>query len=114
MQIRHPSAGDLLRRDLTMVRAFFDKQGVATLSVDEGEEFVFKEIDDDLEEIDDESEEGLNNEEIKDNNETETEYCANEEENKDSNDEVECHFAIPEGWDDTKDMEWLESKRSWN
>ena len=43
-----------------------------------------------------------------------TEDCANEEENKDSKDEVECHFAIPEGWDDTKDMEWLESKRSWS
>ena len=116
MQIRHPSAGDLLRRDLTMVRAFFDKQGIATLSVDESEEFVLKEIDDDIEEIvDDESEEGSNNEEIKDNNETETEDCANEEENKDSNDEVvECRFAIPEGWDDTKDMELLESKRSWS
>lgn len=36
----HPSADELLRRDIQTVRDFFAKQGINTLSVDETEEFV--------------------------------------------------------------------------
>ena len=45
VEIRHPSADDLLRRDLTMTKAFYDKQGIRTLSLEESEEFVLKECD---------------------------------------------------------------------
>jgi serine/threonine-protein kinase RIO1 len=40
---RHPQAGELLLRDLTMIKSFFDKQGITTLSIDDSEHFVLKE-----------------------------------------------------------------------
>jgi RIO kinase 1 len=40
VDLRHPEAMNLLRRDLDRVRAFFKKQGVKTLDLEEAVEFV--------------------------------------------------------------------------
>lgn len=45
----HPSARDLLKRDIQTVRAFFVKQGIQTLSVDDTEEFVLTGFSDEIE-----------------------------------------------------------------
>jgi serine/threonine-protein kinase RIO1 len=40
VDLRHPEAMNLLRRDLGRVRAFFSKQGVKTLGLEDAVEFV--------------------------------------------------------------------------
>mmetsp|Transcript_7814 Transcript_7814/g.10926 ORF Transcript_7814/g.10926 Transcript_7814/m.10926 type:complete len:436 (-) Transcript_7814:103-1410(-) len=45
VEIGHPASFDLLRRDLSMVNAFFKRQGVRTLEEDEAEAFVLREHD---------------------------------------------------------------------
>lgn len=93
VEIKHPSARDLLRRDLTMVKSFFDKQGITTLSTDETEEFVLKEIDLSVEE-----------------SEIEVGEDANHEHNISNELEGERWRHSIKGWNDLKDMEWIETK----
>ncbi len=87
VQVRHPSAGDLLRRDLTIVKSFFHNQGIATLSVNDSEQFVLKDIENN-EKFDDKQEESSSV--------TEHEIGNVEEDSS--------------GLDDVKDMEWIETK----
>lgn len=93
IEIQHPSAKDLLRRDLAMVKSFFDKQGITTLSEDDSVEFVLKEIDQAVEDSETELEEDVNHEDDTIN---------------DIEDEQWRHSI--KGWDDLKDMEWIETK----
>ena len=57
IEVKHPSSKELLIRDLSMVRTFFNKQGIVTLNLDDSEHFIMvKEIDFDFEDtMDDES-----------------------------------------------------------
>jgi RIO kinase 1 len=43
---RHPEAHELLKRDLTRVKDFFDKQGIETKSLEEALQFVIEDSDD--------------------------------------------------------------------
>jgi serine/threonine-protein kinase RIO1 len=47
VEVRHPEAADLLRRDMERVRSFFVKQGVMTLTVDDSLHFVTDEAQND-------------------------------------------------------------------
>lgn len=40
VDLRHPQAMELLRRDLDRVRTFFEKQGVKTLKLEDAVEFI--------------------------------------------------------------------------
>ena len=40
VDVRHPQADELLRRDLLRIKQFFDRMGISTLSEDEGHDFV--------------------------------------------------------------------------
>jgi serine/threonine-protein kinase RIO1 len=119
VEIRHPSAGELLLRDLKMVKAFFDKQDVTTLSVEESERFVLKEVDNSMEESK-MSEENLGDVNLKCGNDGDVEvkedsdiadYIGTDdtelEENCDIANKGKNKIHI---WDDLKDMEWIESK----
>jgi RIO kinase 1 len=49
VEVRHPEAIDLLRRDLERVRSFFVKQGVTTLTLEDSLNFVTDETQNDEE-----------------------------------------------------------------
>jgi len=89
VEIRHPSAGDLLRRDLTIVKSFFHNQGIKTLSLKDSEQFVLKDIE--------------NDDVTDDEQDTKEEKCT-------SITEQESFEKRPTGPDDVKDMEWIETK----
>ena len=93
---RHPQAREFLRRDLTMIKSFFDKQGITTLSIDDSETFVLKEC--------------INFEGSKTNDlisVVEEIFQEEEEGNNDSDEEEEEEDS---GWDDNIAMEWIEAK----
>jgi RIO-like serine/threonine protein kinase len=45
VDLRHPESMNLLRRDLERVRAFFNKEGVKTLGLEDAVEFVVDDFD---------------------------------------------------------------------
>lgn len=120
VEIRHPSARDLLRRDLTMIKTFYDKQGIKTLNLEESEEFILKECDYGMEEVDEsddeEEEQGEDNIdefnidvfEVKPMKSNEDVEKDEEEENIDPEVKPWRH-SIP-NWDDLKDMAYIESR----
>ena len=126
VEIRHPSADDLLRRDLTMTKAFYDKQGIKTLSLEESEEFVLKEchfgVEEEVEEDDEDDDvcdgenddeaanvvdEGKNDEEKLDEKNGD---IMNEVEEEAEREEVNQWRHSISGWDDLKDMEYIETR----
>lgn len=94
VELKHPDAMDLLKRDLSMVNAFFKKQDMKTLTEDESLNFV-------IEDFIPSEEEEEKDEEADSQNMKMDDYALGEGEN-----EVWRH-SIP-GWSDVKDMERLE------
>ena len=94
VELKHPDAMDLLKRDLSMVNAFFKKQDMKTLTEDESLNFV-------IEDFIPSEEEEEKDEEADSQNMKMDDYALGEGEN-----EVWRH-SIP-GWSDAKDMERLE------
>jgi serine/threonine-protein kinase RIO1 len=94
VELKHPDAMDLLKRDLSMVNAFFKKQDMKTLTEDESLNFV-------IEDFIPSEEEEEKDEEADSQNKKMDDYALGEGEN-----EVWRH-SIP-GWSDVKDMERLE------
>jgi len=95
---QHPSARELLVRDLSMVRAFFVRQGTHVLSDDDALDFILKPFDGGDSVDDDEDEEGK----------------CDQGEDEDVNDEDMAkgegwRFDIP-GWDDAANLETLLEK----
>ena len=97
---QHPSARELLVRDLSMVRAFFVRQGIHVLSDDDAMDFILKPFgggdstDDDEEEEDDQGED-------KNNDSSDEDIKSQKEEG--------WRFDIP-GWDDATNLETLMEK----
>lgn len=112
VEIRHPSAGELLRRDLTMTKAFYDKQGIKTLTLEESEEFVLKECDYDVEEDSgDEKDETEEQNDDQVNREEEGQVVEVVDGETDPSLEVKQPWRHSiSGWDDLKDMEYIESR----
>ena len=99
---QHPSARELLVRDLSMVRAFFVRQGIHVLSEDDALDFILKPFDegdsaDDGKEVDEGSEEG------------DTYDDADDDEDDDLPKEEGWRFDIP-GWEDAANLEKLLEK----
>lgn len=99
---QHPSARELLVRDLSMVRAFFVRQGIHVLSEDDALDFILKPFDegdsaDDGKEVGEGSEEGDANDDA----DTCEENSLPEEEG--------WRFDIP-GWEDAANLEKLLEK----
>jgi len=93
----HRSALDLLKRDLSLVNAFFAKQDIVTLSADASFEFIVENMleseEDNLEVIEEE----------------ESSLIKQAEKRIESDDEKEVWRHGIKGWDDTIDLERLES-----
>jgi len=96
----HPSAMDLLKRDLALVNAFFTKKDIVTLSEDASMEFVVEEI----EEVEDDVLESVEEEGKSLIEESEKECLA---ETEDVEKEDWRHNIS--GWDDNLNMQRLES-----
>lgn len=92
----HPSALDLLKRDLSLVNSFFEKQAVTTVPPDECLEFVLEEMEP---QEDDEDEE--KDDDVKD-------ACPSMKDNQESVESKDEWRHNIKGWDDAKDMEKLE------
>ena len=104
---RHPCAGDFLRRDLLMIKLFFDKQEIKTLSLDDAEKFVLKKIENNLGDsenrIDEENDDS--NEDIYSESTTALTIGMKGE---DIQEKHEWRHSIA-GWDDAVNIEWLEN-----
>jgi len=96
VEIRHPSAHSLLLHDLEHVQIFFKKQGIMTVTLEDCEQFILKEFDATVDDDNDDCEE-----KEEDLHSTGTE----------DNDTPLWRYAI-NGWDDMKDIEWIENKLS--
>ena len=99
---QHPSARELLVRDLSMVRAFFVRQGIHVLSEDDALDFILKPFDegdsaDDGKEVGEGSEEGDTNDDAAD------------DEDDDLPEEEGWRFDIL-GWEDAANLEKLLEK----
>jgi len=99
----HPSAMDLLKRDLALVNAFFTKQDIVTLSEDASMEFVVEETEEDEDE--DDVLEAVEEEESRLIKQSETEILA---ETTEDVEKEEWRHNIS-GWDDNVYMLRLES-----
>ena len=101
---QHPSARELLVRDLSMVRAFFVRQGIHVLSEDDALDFVLKPFDE-RGSADDGEEEGIQG--------GEDVGYGNGDDDDDGDDgtheEEGWRFDIP-GWDDAANLEMLLEK----
>ena len=97
---QHPSARELLVRDLSMVRAFFVRQGIHVLSEDDALDFILKPFDEG-DSADDGKEVGEGSEEGDANADTCEENSLPEEEG--------WRFDIP-GWEDAANLEKLLEK----
>ena len=106
----HPSALDLLKRDLVLVNAFFTKQDIVTLSEDASMEFVVEDTEDDEDEDEDEDDvlESVEEEESSMIKESENEILA---ETTEDVEKEEWRHNIS-GWDDNVYMLRLESMLS--
>jgi len=106
----HPSALDLLKRDLALVNAFFTKQDIVTLSEDASMEFVVEDTEDDEDEDEDEDDvlESVEEEESSMIKESENEILA---ETTEDVEKEEWRHNIS-GWDDNVYMLRLESMLS--
>ncbi len=106
---QHPSARELLVRDLSMVRAFFVRQGIHVLSDDDALDFILKPFDggdsaddDDDDDDDEEEEEEEEDDQGEDKNDDSTEEDMSEKEEG-------WRFDI-DGWDDAANLETLMEK----
>lgn len=95
----HPYARELLVRDLSMVRAFFVRQGINVLSEEDALDFILKSFDEG-DSVDDDKEDGQESEEGDDNDDAD-----NGEDDK----EEGWRFDIP-GWSDAANLERLLEK----
>ncbi len=93
----HPSAIKYLRRDLSLIRSFFSKQYITTLTDEECEEFIVKEPvvkEDELTEADDDD----------------TSANADDDNDEASQERVSEWRHDIKGWDVEKDLAWLEER----
>lgn len=99
----HPSALDLLERDLSLVNSFFDKQGIKTLPSDQCLDFVLEK----LEHQDEEEQEEETYKVVNDSSKVDEVACPTNDDQESTESKEEWRHNI-KGWDDVKDMEKLE------
>jgi len=99
----HPSAMDLLKRDLSLVNSFFEKQDIVILPPDQCLEFILEKLEQEGQgEEEEENEKKVEN--YSENNKVEHQ-TEDDEESVESKEEWRHSIK---GWDDMKDMEKLE------
>ena len=103
----HPSALKLLQRDVFMVQAFFKKQGIVTLKDDEAEQFIVRKV----RELVDHCNNAYS---VKSDAVYEPTKPSPEDVNSEYSDEMSeirtnRRYEV-KGWDDQKDLNWLEMK----